>query len=86
MQSLDLLGFVFDNVLSVTPPMGQLRQIGLRVSLGPIRVLVKSLECPCKLEIFSHETCSEMGLARYKDLYHWPVLNDSQTTPQLLGA
>ena len=35
---------------------------------------------------FSHEACWEMGLARYKDLCHWPVLNNSQTTAQLLGA
>ena len=44
------------------------------------------LKCGQIIEIFSHEACSEIGLARYKDLSHWLVLNDSQTTPQLLGA
>ena len=33
------------------------------------------------LETFSYEACSEMGSARYKDLSHWPVLNDNQTNP-----
>ena len=73
MQSLGLLGLVFATGLSVNPHMGQLGCLSSHWSV-PV------------LEIFSHETCSEMGLARYKDLSHWPVLNESQTTPQLLGA
>ena len=68
MQSLGLSGLVFDTGLSVTPPMGQ-----QGCSSTPWSVPV--------LGTFSHEACSEMGLARYKDLSHWPVLNDSQTTP-----
>ena len=65
---------MFDTGTSVTPPIGQ-----------PLGCLSSRWSVPV-LEIFSHETCSEMGLARYKNLSHWPVLIDSQTTPQLLGA
>ena len=67
-----LIGLVFDTGTSVTPPIGQLGCLSSRWSV-PV------------LEIFSHETCSEFGSARYNDLSHWPVLIDSQTTPQLLG-
>ena len=72
MQSLGLLGFMFDTGTSVTPPVGQLECLSSRWSVP--------------LSFFSHEACLEMGLAHYKDLSHWHVLNDSQTTPQLLGA